>query len=127
MNADVTISAPVNHWSITMSAGTPLRRSVLDAEALDFTVTAAANGLPYDPRSATVEMAFLAAWSDPTSPDWHAGTWNVGLTGLPAAQVNPGPGGLALVVGSYYVWVRVTDPMLSASPIIQQVGSLIVQ
>lgn len=126
MNADVTVGAPVNHWTIAMS-GTPLRRSVLDAEALDFTVTAAANGLPYDPRSATVEMAFKADWGDPTTPDWHPGTWDTGLTGLAVAQVNPGPGGLALAVGSYYVWVRVTDPTLSASPVVAQPGKLIVQ
>ena len=107
--------------------GTPLRRSVLDAEALDFTVTAASGGLPYDPRSASVSMAFLADWANPTTPDWHPGTWDIGLTGLPIAQINPGPGGLALAVGSYYVWVRITDPMLSASPIIQQPGILIVQ
>lgn len=107
--------------------GTPLRRSVLDAEPLDFTVTAAANGLPYDPRSGVVEMAFLPDWIDPQSGDWHAGTWDTGLTGLAVAQINPGPGGRALVVGSYYVWVRITDPMLSASPIIQQPGKLIVQ
>jgi len=126
VDADVRIGAPVNHWSIAMS-GTPLRRSVLDAEALDFTVTAAANGLPYDPRSATVEMAFKPDWGDPVGGDWHAGTWDTGLTGLAVAQVNPGPGGLALAVGSYYVWIRITDAMLSASPIVQQPGKLIVQ
>jgi hypothetical protein len=126
VDADVTIGAPVNHWQIAMS-GTPLRRSVLDAEALDVTVMAAANGLPYDPSGATVEFAFLADWINPVGGDWHAGTWAVGLTGLHIAQCNPGPGGLALTVGSYYVWVRITDGALADSPIIQQPGKLIVQ
>lgn len=126
MDADVKISAPVNHWSIAMS-GTPLRRSVLDAEPLDFTVTAASDGLPQDPRSATAEMAFLPDWTDPQSGDWHAGTWNTGLTGLPMAQINPGPGGIALAVGSYYVWVRLTNSAWTGSPVIQQPGKLIVQ
>lgn len=126
MDADVTIIGPVNHWQITMT-GTPLRRSTLDAEALDFTVTAAANGLSYDPRSATVEMAFLADWVNPSSGDWHAGAWDVGLTGLAVASINPGPGGLALAAGPYYCWVRITDPLLSGSPVVQQVGQLIVQ
>lgn len=124
--ADVIISGPVNHWSIAMS-GTPLRRSVLDAEALDFTVTAASGGLPYDPSGGTVAMAFLSDWIDPVSGDWHPGMWSTGITGLPVASINPGPGGLALAVGSYYVWVRITDAALSASPIVQQVGTLIVQ
>lgn len=126
--ADFTFSGPANHWRILMAGGTPLRRSVLDAEALDVTVEAASNtGGIYDPSGATVEMAFLADWVNPTTPDWHAGTWAVGLTGLHVAQINPGPGGLALAVGTYYVWVRITDGALADSPIVQQLGTLIIQ
>jgi len=102
------------------------RVSVLSDEPVEFTVGADVNGLPYDPRSATVEVAAMTTFDDPGPGDWKPGTWDVSTIGTYTASVNPGPSGMALARGTYYVWLRITDPFLGVTPV-RAPGQLIVQ
>jgi hypothetical protein len=102
------------------------RVSVLSDEPVEFSVAVDVDGLPYDPRSATVEAAAMATFDDPTSDDWHLGTWDVSTIGAYTANVIPGPSGMALARGTYYVWLRITDPFLGVA-LVRTPGTLVVQ
>ena len=89
-------------------------------------VAADSQGLPYDPRSATVEFAGMSTYDKPSSGDWKTGSWDVTVIGQYTAEINPGPGGLDLAVGEYYLWLRITDPFADET-VIDPPGVLIVQ
>jgi len=76
-------------------------------------VTAKKSGLLQNPTTDPVVMAFMPSGKDPASADWQAATWMTDATGtLPVyyAICLVGPGGtIALGVGTYDVWVKVTD------------------
>lgn len=102
------------------------RVSVLSDAPVGFSVAADVGGVPYDPRSATVEMAAMASFDSPGSGDWHPGVWDVSVIGQYTAEVNPGPAGMALTQGTYYVWIRITDPYAGVT-LVDPTGTLIVQ
>lgn len=58
----------------------------------------------------TVELALMTTYgTKPSSGDWRAATW-LGQAGTSrSAGVLVGPGGLALPVGMYYLWFRITS------------------
>jgi hypothetical protein len=50
----------------------------------------------------------------------------VSVIGQYTAEFNPGPAGMALAQGTYYVWVRITDPFAGVT-LIDPTGTLVVQ
>lgn len=124
MDIEYALGAPRAKWRINLLDE---RVSVLSGGPVQFSVAADHNGLVYDPTSGTASAAFLPAWGNPASGDWHVCTWDVTTIGTYVAQVNPGPGGLALPVGTYYAWLKVDDSASSGEIPVQQVGRLIIQ
>jgi len=90
-----------------------ITRSVQDTEYLPFAVSLEVDGQPYNPTGDRVEFAFMpvSPGSDPGSGDWHTGSWDTVAPETYNAQVLVGPanGGVALAVGQYYPWIRITD------------------
>ena len=66
----------------------------------------------YDPTPDVVEFAFTPATYPATTPSaWVTGSW-ADVTGPPwwaQCLVGPGTGGTPLTIGTWQVWVRVTD------------------
>lgn len=86
-------------------------------------VIATKNGAAYDPTGDTVEVAFKAPGVDPTGPDWHAASWETSGTNYYARLlVGPGAGGLVLAVGTYHMWVRITDN--PETPVVEVPGTV---
>jgi hypothetical protein len=72
-------------------------------------VIATKNGATYNPTGDVVEVAFKLPGVDPAAPDWHAGSWETaGTTYFARLLVGPA-GGLVLAVGTYKMWIRITD------------------
>jgi hypothetical protein len=90
-----------------------ITRSVLDTEYLPYPVQFVIGGTAQNPTGDPVAFAFMPnpANQDPGSGDWHTGSWVTTGTGTYMAQVLVGPsnGGVALAVGLYNVWLRITD------------------
>ena len=125
MSADaISVTGPAPAFRVDM---TPTRRSVLSGDPVAFTVTGSHNGAVYDPRSGIAEAAFLPAWGDPQSGDWHPCTWDVTTTRQYRALIDPGAGGLALTIGQYYAWFRLTDLTVFAAPLVRNTGKLIIE
>jgi len=83
--------------------------SVLSTEYVRVPVAATVAGAPYDPRGDVVQFAFVADGVNPVSGDWHTGLWDGGNNPY-VAQCLVGPtGGVALAVGVYNMWVKITD------------------
>ena len=82
-----------------------LKMSELSTEYVRVSV---ATNPPTDPTTDDVSLAFLEAGTEPTDPDWIAGTWET-VSGTYYARVLVGPDGHALDVGSYIVWLKVVD------------------
>ena len=88
-------------------------QSVLSTQYVQVQVTArSASG--YDPTGDTVQFAFTPLTYPQTQPgsgDWHAGSWATFPGPAYWAQCLAGPanGGISLAVGTYQVWVKITD------------------
>lgn len=80
------------------------------------------SGDPYDPSGDLVQVAFVAESYPATEPgpsDWLTAAWvtGPGSTHWATILVGPANGGVVLAVGSWIVWVRVTDnPAVPAEP-----------
>lgn len=103
------------------------RVEAMSTARIDVGVTADSQGLPYDPTSATVQFACLSSQlAKPAPGDWVAGSWDVTRIGSYVAQLNVGPDGVVtLAAGTYYVWIKITDPVAGEIPI-EQIAKLIV-
>lgn len=126
MIAAFRVTGPVYKWVVSMDL---VRLSVLTSETVRFPVSADADGLPYDPTGATVEMAFTDRdTADPAPGDWTAGSWDVTLIGSYVAGCLVGPTGKVLAPGVWRCWVRITDtgPGGSGETVVRQAGELIV-
>lgn len=79
--------------------------SVLSTEYVEVPITA-----PDNPTADTVQMAFILNGASPGSGDWKSAIWTT-VNGVYYAccLVGPGSGGVVLAVGSYKVWVKITD------------------
>lgn len=99
----------------------------LSTEYVRARVTAKEAGVPVDPTGDDVEMAFVAAGSEPTAPDWLTGGWETDASVSPVAykaRVAVGPDGdITLPAGRYTAWVRIHD--LPEVPV-RRVGLLVV-
>lgn len=88
-----------------------LSLSVLSTQYVIVPVITSGPGAP-NPLTDPVAFAFKALGTDPSGPDWITASWvTSALNGQYLAQclVGPGAGGTVLVIGSYVIWVRVTD------------------
>lgn len=88
--------------------------SALSTEYVEVPVRATSGGLPYNPTADAVQMAFIAGWTEPQNSDWQPASWawTTPVTGTwYAAQCLVGPqnGGFDLAIGTYNVWVKITD------------------
>lgn len=82
--------------------------SVLSTEYIRVPIAATVNNFPYNPTGDVVAFAFTTG-ANPASGDWHPGLWD--STNAPyVAQCLVGPsGGVALTVGTWVIWVKITD------------------
>lgn len=101
-----------------------ITRSVLDTRDVAIGPVTAYNGQgqPIDPSGDPVQLAFMPMppGVDPGSGDWHTGSWATSPAGTRFAQVLVGPanGGVALPVGDYRIWLKVTDnPEVPVAPV----------
>jgi hypothetical protein len=81
-------------------------------------IVATKNGTSYNPTGDVVEVAFKTPGVDPAGPDWHAASWETAGTAYYARLLVGPVGGLVLAVGTYRMWIRITDapevPVLEA-------------
>ena len=81
-------------------------------------IVATKNGASYNPTADVVEVAFKPPGVDPTGPDWHAASWETAGTSYYARLLVGPVGGTVLPVGTYRMWIRITDapevPVLEA-------------
>jgi hypothetical protein len=101
------VGAPRLAWP---SVNLNLSISSLSTVYIQIPVRAYIDGQAYNPTGDAVALAFMAGWTNPGSGDWHTGSWSTGEFGETyLAQVLVGPGGLALAVGTYSIWTKITD------------------
>lgn len=84
-----------------------------------------ANGVPTNPSSLVVEMAFIPAINNsvPQVSDWKVGSWTQTAQGGYVAQCLIGPSGtIALTAGTTYnVWIQI---QASPETVIENVGQI---
>lgn len=88
-------------------------QSVLSTQYLQILVTIKSPAT-YNPAGDTVQMAFTPLTYPPTSPtsgSWVSGSWETfpGPAYWAQALVGPANGGTALALGTYQVWLKITD------------------
>jgi hypothetical protein len=87
--------------------------SSLSTQFVQVPLRAFVGGAAYNPTADTVAMAFIAGWAKPTALQWNTAqwAWTTAVNGYYAAECLIGPlnGGVPLAVGTYNVWLRVTD------------------
>jgi hypothetical protein len=72
-------------------------------------INATKAGGVYNPTSDVVEMAFKTGGQPPGNSDWQTAEWDT-VNGQYVAKCLVGPGGtIQLTVGSYTVYVKITD------------------
>lgn len=90
-----------------------LTQSALSTQYVQVQVVAKAPD-GYDPTSDEVQLAFTRETYPQVQPggsDWVTGSWETfpGPAYWAQALVGPANGGTALTVGTYLVWVKITD------------------
>jgi hypothetical protein len=94
---------------------TTLTLSSLSTKYVQVPVEATVNGVSdYNPTGDAVALAFVPPGTNPGVSDWKAGSWqsvaaSSGTVFLAQCLVGPGAGGVALVPGTYRIWVKITD------------------
>lgn len=88
-------------------------QSVLSTQLVQIQITVRSPS-SYDPTGDAVAMAFTPQTypeTSPTSGSWVTGSWATfpGPAYWAQALVGPANGGTALSLGTYQVWVRITD------------------
>lgn len=86
----------------------------LSTEYVLVPVTATKGGVSYNPTGDTVVFAFMPqATQEPGNSDWVSGSWQTDPSSLLypyLAQCLVGPAGtITLGLGSYYIYVKITD------------------
>ncbi|MGW5123299.1 hypothetical protein ACWEQ7_04390 [Streptomyces sp. NPDC004069] len=86
--------------------------SVLSTEYVRVGVRATVNGGPYNPTPGAVQFAFTRGTARPEDPEaWVDGEWDdVPLPGTTTyvARCLIGPDTVALALGTYNVWIKIT-------------------
>lgn len=123
-NAAFEFGGLLSRWPMQGALPMPITQSVLSTVYVPVLVRPTLHGAPYNPSADVVSFAFMAA-GNPGLSDWHTGSWDpIGASRWVAqCLVGPGAGGVPLSVGTYAMWVRVTDnPEIP----VQQIGQLII-
>ena len=83
--------------------------SVLATEYLNYKVVAKRAGVVVDPTVDSVQFAFTR--NDDSPSNWVTGSWDTYPDGSTVAKILIGPAnsGVALAVGQWIPWIRVTD------------------
>lgn len=104
----------------------PVVLSSLSTEMVQVPINARLGGSPnYNPTADMVQLAFMAGTSKPGTSDWNAGTWATDPGPEYLAQCLVGPNtGVVLPVGTYAIWVKVTD---SPEVPVLQAGQLVIE
>ena len=100
--------------AVTFQFGTmiPQAMSHLSLDYVQVPVTATQAGTSYNPTADTVQFAFPALTYPVTSPSvWFSGSWVTfpGPAYWAQCLIGPANGGASLAIGTYEVWVKVTD------------------
>jgi hypothetical protein len=97
--------------------------SVLSTEYVKVSVAQSVSGAVYNPTADTVQFAFLTSQTaNPATNDWVTGSWETAGTRYYArCLLGPGAGGHPLAVGTYFVWLKITD---SPEVPVRDVGTL---
>lgn len=105
-----SFGTPRTSSGLTFGGG-PVILSILATDYVQVAAAAFVDGDPIDPTNDLVEMAFTTIGDNPGSGDWHTGSWTTAPGGTFLAQclVGPGAGGVALALGRYGWWARITD------------------
>ena len=93
---------------------TSIGMSHLSTQYIFIPVNVTENGSLYNPTSDTVQFAFMpTATQVPQSGDWIAGSWNAVAANILypyQAKCLVGPAGtITLGIGTYIIYVRITD------------------
>lgn len=97
--------------------------NVLSLQDVLWPVPATKLGASFDPTADVVRLAFKPVGVAPVSGDFVTGFWETWANGVHYAGVLIGPGGtIALQLGSYTVFVKVTDS--PEIPVMQAPGTL---
>jgi hypothetical protein len=87
--------------------------SSLSTEYCIVPVSARVQGVLINPTTDVVQFAFKAEGADPGVSDWLTGSWasTTPLNNFYQAQilVGPGAGGNVLAIGTYVIWIKITD------------------
>lgn len=90
--------------------------SSLTTEYIRVQVVAEKDGVTANPTGDVVQLAFPSRSVNPITADWNDAVWETvvdPVSGVPSyyakCLVGPSGGAIALPVGKYDVWVRVTD------------------
>ena len=83
--------------------------SVLSTQYIQIPVTATLDGASYDPTGDMVSFAFTTIGASPGPGDWNGGRWVTSNGYLAQILIGPRNYGVALPVGTYQIWVSVTD------------------
>lgn len=91
-----------------------VRIPVISTEYVRVQVTAVVAGLSYNPTGDSVYFQYTAVGAEPSAPapggSWSAGSWEtVGTSYVALGLVGPTGGGTSLAVGTYAIWVQVSD------------------
>lgn len=114
------ISPATSKWQIG-AVMTPVI-SQASTEYVRVPVFASSGGIPVNPTSGTVQMAFVQSYGAPASNVWQAAGWDQTEIGTYVAQCLIGPLGTgALTPGNYYVWVKIG---VSPETVIEPAGEL---
>lgn len=86
--------------------------SSLSTQYVIVPVRAFSAGVAYNPTADTVQMAFKVSGT-PSGGDWNTASWAAtsAVNGAYLAQCLVGPqnSGVVLAIGSYTIWVKITD------------------
>lgn len=92
-----------------------MNQEVLATMFVRLTVDATVNGIIINPTTDTIQFAFiLDDTRDPISADWVIGSWETDIvdaisTYYGRCLVGPTGGVIALAVGTYRIWIRISD------------------
>jgi hypothetical protein len=109
-----------------MSSAVNLTVSIQTKEDVRFPVSATKNGVPVNPTTGAVEIAFPASCVAPVTGDWKTGFWEIDESTDPDtyyAVILVGTGGtfVPAAAGLYDAWVRFT---IGTEKPVRKVGQL---
>jgi hypothetical protein len=114
----ITVSSPTTKWQMG-GVMTPTL-SQASTEYVRVPVFASAAGVPVNPTSYAVSMAFTTTYAAPTA--WQSAGWDITQIGGYVAQCLIGPNGVVtLAPGTYYVWLKI---LASIETVIEPAGEV---